>query len=309
MSDQSTAPRELDPLTLLGCTGRGSVHIRLGYVQENGVIFPSIDGARLLCVGCVSNEGDVYYMQAEALPTERWKEGRFFVQRASAYKTDVSVGGVARTVNLNMRATKAVISDFMDIYMGCLSVAGGPVAWGITGMNILVKGGQLKRNYALYTDALQAFVSDNMELRRCMPVFYDHMYCELFLGRIEADLTGKAKDLMTEAIPAPKAVKALIGVFVGKIGEDAMKTTLSGIRDIIRDVLLKVIDHSLTKNEPISKEQVTKLASHHIVPMYAKMSRVAMRQDRAEAIIQEAVAKAALVRPRLVKIAKAIDAL
>ena len=104
-------------------------------------------------------------------------------------------------------------------------------------------------------------------------------------------------------------MKALIGVFVGKIGEDAMKTTLSGIRDIIRDVLLKVIDHSLTKNEPISKEQVTKLASHHIVPMYAKMSRVAMRQDRAEAIIQEAVAKAALVRPRLVKIAKAIDAL
>ncbi len=176
-------------------------------------------------------------------------------------------------------------------------------------MNLLVMGGKIKRNYQFYIDALEAFVSDDMELRKLMPTFYDHMYAELFLGRIEADVKDKAKDLIKESIPAPKAVKGLIGVFLGKVGEDPMKRMLDGIRGIIVEVLLKVIDHVTSTGKPLSSEQVEQLARHHIVPMYAKLSQVAMRQDRAEAIIREAAGNAARIKPRLLKITKAVEAL
>lgn len=299
-------PQQLPPLTLLGIGFTGRVDIRLGYIQHAGQVFSAIDGKRLLCYA--TPFGDVYYMQVETLPNETWKQGQYFVQSYNAYRQAVDTGGVAHHVNINLAATKSVLSDFLDIYMGCMAVAGGPVAWSITGMNVLVMGGKIKRNYQLYVEALEAFVSNDMELRKLMPTFYDHMYVELFLGRIEADLKGKAKDLVKESIPAPKAVKGIIGVFLGKVGEDPMKRMLQGIRGMIVDVLFKTMDH-VAGGKPLSNEQVQLLAKHHIVPMYAKLSQVPMRQDRAEAIIREAAANAARVRPRLQKIVNAVDAL
>jgi hypothetical protein len=299
-------PQQLPPLTLLGIGFTGRVDIRLGYIQHAGQVFSAIDGKRLLCYA--TPFGDAYYMQVETLPSETWKKGQYFVQPYNAYRQAVDAGGVAHHVNINLAATKSVLSDFLDIYMGCMAVAGGPVAWSITGMNLLVMGGKIKRNYQLYVEALEAFVSNDMELRKLMPTFYDHMYGELFLGRIEADLKGKAKDLVKESIPAPKAVKGIIGVFLGKVGEDPMKRMLQGIRGMIVDVLFKTMDH-VAGGKPLSNEQVQLLAKHHIVPMYAKLSQVPMRQDRAEAIIREAAANAARIRPRLQKIVNAVDAL
>lgn len=300
-------PVEVHPTVLVGITGSGHIDIQGGgFTQHVGDTLSSIDGARLLCYASML---EAYFIQVTALPSERWKEGRLFKQSVPAYRQDVNQGAVHRHLSPTLKATKKVISNFLDIYLGCLAVTGGPFAYGITGMNLMVQAGKIKQNYSLYCDALEAFVSDNMELRRLMPTFHEHVYAELFLGRIEADLTGKARDFISGAIPAPKAVKGLIGVFLGKVGEDALKRTLTGIRDIIREVLLKVIDHVVTKNEKLSKDQIQKLATHHIVPMYAKLSRVPLRQDRAEAIVREAVDHAALVKPRLVKIAQAIDAL
>lgn len=302
----SAQPQQLPPLTLLGIGPTGRVDIKLGYVQQAGQIFSSIDGSRLLMYATL---GEAYYMQVDTKPNETWKKGQLFVQSTAGYRPDVNVGGVAYHANLNLAATKSVLSDFLDIYMGCLAVAGGPLAWSITGMNVLVMGGKIKRNYQCYIDALEAFVSDDMELRKLMPTFYDHMYVELFLGRIEADVKSKAKDLIKESIPAPKAVKGLIGVFLGKVGEDPMKRMLEGIRGIIVEVLLKVIDHVTSTGKPLSNEQVQQLAKHHIVPMYAKLSQVTMRQDRAEAIIREAAGNPARVKPRLLRISKAVEAL
>lgn len=302
----SAQPQHLPPLSLLGIGPTGRVDIKLGYIQQAGQIFSSIDGSRLLMY---ASFGEAYYMQVDTKLNETWKKGQLFVQSTDGYRPDVNVGGVAYHANLNLAATKSVLSDFLDIYMGCLAVAGGPLAWSITGMNLLVMGGKIKRNYQFYIDALEAFVSDDMELRKLMPTFYDHMYAELFLGRIEADVKDKAKDLIKESIPAPKAVKGLIGVFLGKVGEDPMKRMLDGIRGIIVEVLLKVIDHVTSTGKPLSAEQVQQLSKHHIVPMYAKLSQVAMRQDRAEAIIREAAGNAARIKPRLLKITKAVEAL
>jgi hypothetical protein len=299
-------PQQLPPFTLLGLGPTGRVDIRSGYIQWAGQTFSAIDGSRLLMYA--TPFGDVYYMQVDTLPSETWKKGHYFVQAFNGYRQDVEAGGVAYHANINLAATKSVLSDFLDIYMGCLAVAGGPLAWSITGMNVLVAGGKIKRNYQLYVDALDAFVSGDMELSRLMPKFYDHMYANLFLARIEADLKGKAKDLLKDAIPAPKAVKGIIGVFLGKVGEDPMKRTLQGIRDIIVDVLFKTMDH-VGAGKPLGEDQVKLLAEHHVTKMYAKLNPMGIRREHAEEIIREAARNAARIRPRLQKIVKAVDAL
>ena len=221
---------------------------------------------------------------------------------------DVSVGGTSNLLAKSLSGTKEVISNFLDIFIGCVSVAGGPVGWSILGMNVVVAGGKIKQNYAEYDSALEAFVGDDMALRKLMPIFYDHMFVQLFLSRIEADLTGKAKEMATGALIKNKAVANLVGVFVGKVGEDAMKKMLTGINKIIKEVLLPIADHVITKGQ-ISTEQVHQLVTHHLIPEFGKLSRVPMREDRAKEIIRETQANSQAVKARLHKIAKALDAL
>lgn len=53
----------------------------------------------------------------------------------------------------------------------------------------------------------------------------------------------------------------------------------------------------------LTEDQIRPPAVHHVVPMINKVSRVAMREDRAKEIVREAVRNAAAVKPRLQKIA------
>jgi hypothetical protein len=285
-----------------------------GGFAEAGTVYPSADGSRLLTHVFA---GQAVFVQTEDNRKQPWKVGRVYSQPTQFFDIDINrFGGYAGILTKKLAGTKAVISNFMDIYMGCLSVAGGPLAWSILGMNLIVAGGKIKQNYDLYEEALEAFIGGDMILQKSMPVFFEHMFVELYLGRIEADLTGKAKEVAagfiakkivkTEA--AEKVLSGTIGVFLGKIGEDAMKRTLNGMSAIIREVLLKVIDHKLA-GKPVTEDQVELLAKHHVVPMYAKLSQVPLRMDRAKAIVREAANNASTVRGRLEKIAKAVDKL
>ena len=298
-------PFEIKASDLFGVASGGSLPTVSQGKAEAGTMYPAIDGRRLLThvIGL-----QAYYVQTEVSGNEKWKVGRLYGQDSWSFGMDVSVGGTSNLVAKNLAGTKAVISNFLDIFLGCVSVAGGPVAWSILGMNIVVAGGKIKQNYAAYDSAIEAFVGDDMALRKLMPVFYDHMFVQLFLSRIEADLTGKAKEMATGAVIKNKAVASLIGVFIGKVGEDAMKNMLTGINEIIKDVLLKIADHVIAKG-PISSDQVNGLITHHLIPKFGKISGMKMREDRAKAIIMETQANPQAVKARLQKISTALSAL
>ncbi len=298
-------PVEISPNVIAGIPHGGTLHTPSQGIAEAGTVYPSIDGSRLLTHVVELN---AYYIQTDDNTNQPWKIGRVFKQNAGSFGMDISVGGTSAIVAKKLAATKSVISNFIDIYLGCMAVAGGPVAWAVTGMQVVVAGGKIKQNYDLYCRALEAFVDDDMALRKMMPVFYDHMFVELFLGRIEADLTGKVKEMAVKGIVKNKAVAQLVGVFIGKIGEDAMTRTLKGMSKIIREVLLKVIDHCI-QGKPLSEDQIEKLSHHHLIPMYGNLSRVPLRMDRSKEVLRECARHASAVRPRLEKIAKAIDAL
>lgn len=297
-------PFEIQASDLFGVSSGGSLPTVSQGMAETGTVYPSIDGRRLLThvIGL-----QAFYVQTEHTK-EVWKVGRLYRQDSWSFGMDVSVGGTSHLLSKSLAGTKAVISNFLDIFIGCVSVAGGPVGWSILGMNIVVAGGKIKQNYQQYNDALEAFVGDDMALRKLMPIFYDHMFVQLFLSRIESDLTGKAKELATGVVIKNKAIANLVGVFVGKIGEDAMKKMLTGISEIIKEVLLPIADHVITKG-PITNEQVNQLVTHHLIPKFGKLSRVPMREDRAKEIIRETQTNPQPVKMRLEKIAKALDAL
>lgn len=297
---------EIHPSVLFGMEPTGSVPTVSQGIATAGTVFPTHDGRRYLALVCSSQ---AYFVQSAVTGTEVWRTGRTFVQPGQLFAMDVSLGGTVGPLNLSMKATKSVLSDFMDIYLGCLSAVGGPLAYTITGMKTVTEIGKIKRNYSIYCEALAAFAADGLQLRNQMPIFHEQVFANLFLSRIEKDLTDKTKGLITGAIPAHKAVKPLIGVFIGKIGEDALKKMLDGVGELIREVLLKVVDHVVSTNATLTQEQVSLLASKHVVKIFEKFSRPGILQSSAEGMIREAARNAALVRPRLARILAAVNAL
>ena len=64
----------------------------------------------------------------------------------------------------------------MDLFMGVLSVAGGPVAMGITGMNLLVSSGKIVRNYDTYKKAIEVILYNRSFIEKNAPTFYGTVF-------------------------------------------------------------------------------------------------------------------------------------
>lgn len=299
-------PVEIEPSVLWGLTPAGSLPIASGGTLHSGHIHSAHDGRRLLhtVLGLTA-----YYIQVESARETPWNVGRVYSQETPSYGMDCNQGGAAAEATKRLAATKSVLKDFLDVYLGVLSVSSGPLAIAITGMDILVKTGDLKRNYSAYCDALEAIVDEGFLLQKQMPIFYEHLIGEMLLGRIEKDMTDTLKKSLANAVPGKKIAGAIVGVFLGKVGEDALARNLGGLKKIINEVLLKVADHVITKRETLSEEQVEKLAFHHVAPIYKDATRLPLKMDRAHEIIRETARHAQSVRPRLQKISKALTGL
>ncbi len=283
----------------------GGVQLRPHGFAEPGYFYPASDGIRLM-YGRADTE--VFYMLAKSKPTNKYDEGRIYRQNQWSFSAEVGQFGGIMVAAEKLSATKSVISDFLDIYLGCMAVAGGPVAWGITGMNLAVATGKIVKNYHVYAEALRAISEEDVVFYKKMPVFYEHMIVELLLARIKQDVRSAGIDLATESLIPNKAVGKIVGVFLGKIGEEPLKKYFKAFRQIIDQVLLKVADHAITGGT-VEENQARMLADHHLVPQYATASFISLRQDRAMEIVFETARNAKDVRPRLARISKALAAL
>lgn len=301
-------PRELQATDLMNIPPSGTVNSNtINGIYEPGMIIPAIDGKRYL-YGTAGSEA--VYIQVGISAVKMKKLGSIYAQEKPSFSWDTGPGGTAGGVIQRTGSTTAVIKNFLDIYLGVLSCAGGPVAWSITGMNLLVAGGKVKQNYSIYRDALEALVDNKLYFRNNMKIFYETILGELFFGRMEEELMGRAKDYLSDAVPGPKVAGKLVGVALAQIGENHLHQRLGTVKEMIEKVLLKVADHVITKNQQISEEQVKALAAHHLKPLLDKTGAVINGpMSRAEEIIRETSRNASFARPRLKKISTAIGAL
>jgi len=290
----------------------GSITIG-GRVFEAGSFLSACDGERYLH-GTTYDQ--VIFMQTATngnIPA--YHQGRFFSQGKSAFVSDCDLGDVGAGVTKRTNATKAVIKSFLDVYLGAMACAGGPVAWGITGMKVFVVTGQVIRDYRTYEDALVAILASRATIRTKMPTLYRTVFWELYFGTVEKALVGKSKDILSEAVPGPKVAGKLVGVLLGAIGEDKLGVRLKAMKEILHEVLVKVATHAMehdqklgTKEIVLSEEQVGLLADKHILRILKTVNILLPSLNEAKEIIRETVRNWNL-RTDFKKMADALDKL
>ncbi len=294
--------------------GEGFTHPSLfGHRVGPGDRVTAIDGGERLIhatVGTVEY-GHVWYSLTVPPSGKEYLRGRFFLQTKPGFIGDIGVGGVAGGVIKRTTGTKEVIKNFLDVYLGALACAGGPLAWAITGMNVLVTTGNVIRDYRTYEDALVAVLASRKELKEHLPTLYDEVFYTLLIGTIEQKLKAKGKEALADAVKGPKLAGKLVGVLLGAVGEDLMKQRFAAVKELCTEVFAKVAQHSMDKggklgSVAISEDQVRQLAQHHVLRIFNKTSLAPMGLSTAEEIVRE-VSGRWNVRSTYVKVAAALE--
>lgn len=280
----------------------GTVQLRPHGVAEAGKIYPAWDGDRFYYGNALTA---CIYTLVKAKKDYIGQEGKVFAQDRASFATDISTGYQS---SLNLAASKKVIEEFMDIFMGVLSVAGGPVAMGITGMNVLVSSGKIVRNYDTYRKAIEVILYNRSFIEKNAPTFYGTVFAELALGQLEKTLSEKGKELLLKAVPGPKPAGKIVGVFLGKVREDGMKVRLDTLNKLLKDVLIKVADHAAkTWPTKITDQQVEDLVKFHVNPILSKVTIPNLTPAIPKAIVREIADNALGLQGPLKKIQAALD--
>lgn len=296
-------PIEMTDFLWLGSM-TGTVDLQPHGYAEAGKIYPGPDGDRFY----YGNYGDdCIYVLVRANMNSVGKLGKFFRQNRFSFATDLSEGGPAAEVTRRLTGSKAVIEGFMDVFMGVLSCAGGPVAMGITGMNILVATGNITKNFDVYKKAIEVLLYNRKFIEQNARQLYYVVFGEVGIGGLEKFLTGRAQDALLNALPGPKVAGKVLGVFLGKIGEDKLKVRLQMINKLFKDVLIKVANHA-SQNYPnkLSKQQVSDLANH-VVSTINESGLIKFPHDTGESIIREVVDNCLGLQNPLKKMSAALD--
>jgi hypothetical protein len=282
----------------------GTVDLQPHGFAEAGKIYSGPDGDRFY-YGNYGN--DCIYVLVRPNMNSAGKLGKLFMQNRFSFADDIGMGGAAAEVSKRLTGSKAVIEGFMDVFMGVLSCAGGPVAMGITGMNILVATGNITKNFDVYKKAIEVLLYNRQFIEKNARQLYYVVFGESGIGGLEKMLTGRAKEALLDAVPGPKVAGKVLGVFLGKIGEDRFKVRLKMINKLFKDVLIKVADHA-SQNYPnkLSNQQVSDLGKH-VVKILNEPGLIIFPQSTGEDIIREVVDSCLGLQGPLKKISAALD--
>lgn len=307
-------PRELQATDLMNIEPSGSVDNGGIYgVYESGTILPAIDGKRYF-YGTAGNE--CIYIQAGISASKPKKLGSIYAQQTTSFKMDIGIGGVSDGVAQRTTATKSVIKNFLDIYLGVLAVGGGPLAFAISGMNILVAGGKIKQNYAKYEAGMVEMLVAKKFCSKRMPVLYRVVLHNLLFGTLEKYAVGRCSELLSEAIPGPKVAGKLTGILLGKLTEDPLKKRFEVIKELLQKVLFKVADFVADEDGEVNEEQVADLAKLYVVPLLSQTGTNVFQGESEESIlkdsqeiVRETARHAISIRTMFKRIIIALDAL
>ncbi len=301
----SVKPVEMHDFLWLGemsGTARGGP----GVIAEAGKVYPSPEGHRLF-YGTYGT--DVVFFMLKPNAGFEHMYGKFFTQNKTWFEEDI--GRFGHYGELKLNATKKVIEGWLDLFMGVAAVAGGPTAAAIAGMNALVTAGNVKRDWDKYKRAVEVILYNRDFVKNNCKTLYNVVWVELLLGQLEKSLSGKAKSALADAIPGPKVAGKIAGVFIGKFGEDELKTRLKQVNELFKEVLIKVADHSAAKwPEKLSADQIHGLSHHHVTKILNKNGYVSyVGQEIGELIVKETSEACLGIKRPLKDVSAALDLL
>lgn len=275
---------------------------------ESNVAYNAADGIRLVYS---ASQSGIVYVQMTVRPGVQRELGAFYSQSLLGFTKDTGkLAGTGGRLSESLAATKSVLSDFLDIYKGVLSVAGGPLAMSIAGMDMLVTVGNIKQNLSTYREAAFELVVARKYCSSYMPVLYRTVLERLFFAALGDHVEKRMQEMMIESLPNKKIRVAgeIVGVFVGKArGDGKFKENLRLVKELLNEVILKVADHITDNGGNLSEQQVADLADLHVCRILSSKG-IPISPSDARAIIRETESNAASIRSMFRKLVKAVDA-
>lgn len=280
----------------------GSVALRPWGQADNGKTYPAPDGDRFLY--CVAG-GDALYLLINPAKGHEWKRGRMFVQSSQWFSEDVTKGGTAAKVSEMTAATKRIMQDWLDLYMGSMACVGGPAGWAVKGLQGMVTAGKIYQNFDVYKKAVEVLLYNQGIFKDRCPNLYGYVLAELLYGHLKNMMTGKIKEKVANGLAGPVAGK-FVGVFMEKIGENQFKLALSTINSLFKEVLIKIAQHTYDNpSAKLSQTQIEQLGDHvnkQLKPLGRKLL-----PSITERIVTEAAY--ANIRRSMIDLSKAIEVL
>lgn len=300
----SSAPVKLQPHQALNLSSSmtGSIQLRSGGSVEAGTVLPAPDGDRFFYQTAVN---DVVYILVKPASGHHHNLGQFFVQGRWAFTSDIELGAVAAGVARRTAATKKVMEAWADLMMGAVGCASGPAGWAVAGFNAAMAGGKFLANYDTYVKAIETILYNQSYFKERTPTLYQAVLADLLFNKIKDKMKGNFAENVGKMVAGKGVAGKLIGLFIGKLGEDYLKRSLKTINALFKEVLIKIARHmDEHPGAKLSEEQIEGLAGH-VVKQLAP-SRSISQADARKIVLETASGR---IRTNLMDISKALDLL
>lgn len=258
----SVTPTKLEPHAVLNLSSSmtGSIQLRSGGTVEAGTVLPAPDGDRFFYQTAVN---DVVYVLVKPSSGHHHNLGQFFVQGRWAFASDIELGAAAAGVARRTAASKKVMEAWADFMMGAVGCASGPVGWAVTGFNIALAGGKFLANYDTYVKAIETILYHQSYFKDKTPTLYNTVLDDLLFSKIKDKLKGNFAANAGKSVAGKGVAGKLVGLFIGKLGEDYLKRSLKTINALFKEVLIKIAQHMYDNpGAKLTEEQIDGLAKH-----------------------------------------------
>lgn len=262
-----------------------------GAVAEPGMFFAVKGGARLMYAK-VGGEVLYVHLVGDGL-VKQW--GGVWSQGMTDFANDTRIGSPSAQVAKNLAATQSVIKSWLGGFTTAVSCVGGPVAWGVFGMNVAITTGQVWRNWKAVEDGMVHLLVFEEETRK-MKNFHDMLVATALFDLAEAGAWKVCTDLLegyaSKRYRLGKVAAKLTGAAVGAVGGAVFESRLKVVGTLLEEVFLPVADHLLNSaeaNPRLSKEQIEQLAFYHVHPRLTQIrkGRAPFSLDKCQKMVAE----------------------
>lgn len=233
--------------------------------------------------------------------------GKIYYQSMKSFQYDVGLYGPLAEAGRRLQGSKEVIKNFLDVFTGIVATAGGPVAWGIAGMNLAVTAGKIKQEYSSYSKVMEIILYHHDFFFHKIPAFTATVLGEYLAGVLQDRAINFGKGVAAKSIPG--AGGKIAGVILGQIGEARTSNRLKALSRLLKEVLIKVaIRQSEIYPQKLTEDQINGLAIH-VKKNLCDLTDFPMKDIVRKEIIREVGANPLSLAPRFQAIATAIDTL
>jgi hypothetical protein len=280
----------------------GNVHLPQMGVAEPGKFLMGPEGRRML-YGTADDKA--IFVAADTTPSGMARVGKVFYQSKSSFAHDVNRYGPLAETGRRLMASQEVIKNFLDVFTGIVATAGGPVAWGIAGMNVAVTAGKVKQEYAAFSKVMETILYHHGFLFQKVPAFTSNALGHFLAGVLEDKAINFGKGFVAKSIPG--AGGKVAGVILGQLGEARTSTRMKALSKTLKEVLIKVAVHQSTVYPAqLSEEQVVALA-RNVRKHLCEMTEYKVTDIILESMVREIGQNPLSLEARFRAIATAID--